>query len=638
MKVKEMRRKIDSLFDEAHLFDGVEFLYLMMRVEGPKTDRSDYFVKLRDQLKFDAAAVKTDEFFKHDLLEFIANIINLASQRPYSYAPFYRLSKGLGRKPSLVDKLRFLIRKASEAGKEDLVLLLRDAYGPTIALYERKAATKKDSSRAHNACKIFTRLLLEQYSRQLLKYKGQASYIKIPGFQVFELLVDDETGLYGFYSHYPGDGKSHFIRRKDNFDAVNLWFGKDERVEPWVGEIPFEDEWKVDGKRLHELGLRGRYNLDGYWLPIIYPSNPEPLIQEAESLSDDPDVQGCLFYILATGFMGIEFVVRTNIHLPYQTGNIGGQVHLHRCLDVEGGDSPHNVQVYDGWFPLDRLDPDEIKAAIEIIECVINRLVLAYNGHAEWRIKYGRSQISESLLKPSVEALSAFNNLIVGFPSEKNDADVLDLALDWYRRGRSTANVFMKFLYFYISIESVASAIANGDASFGLGYSKDSKSVRKTKRRECVEELYKLYYLDDPTKFVTSAYFDCVGPIKKTTKTVASLVFGEGHEFVSWLFDDSERGKSLHKIRSDIAHGFISMLSREQELLVRKRVGDISQIANAFLRRLASSLPADQPLSETRLEFTSTLKFSDPRNTLVIRDPQAIVRMEDWRIRPEWVS
>jgi len=636
MDIREKRKIIHEVFEAAHNYSGIDFLYLLVRVEGMKADWTDYFLEVWNQLK-EKNDLSTSDLLTDDFLEFIASLLGLVAGEPYGWAPFYPLSQGLGRSPNLNDKLRFLIRKARESGSDAFADLLKDSYFPVITLSDKKSPTKIEAKRMHNSCKNFTRLFLDEYFQQLLKYRGQPRYIKV-GFQIFELLVDDQTGLYGFYSHYPGGGKSWWIRTPKNVDCANLTGGL--RVEPFVGLMPFEDEWKVDGKRLHELGFKGRYNTEGYWLPIIYPANPQPLLDEAKSFSDDPDIQGCFFYVLATGFHGIEFVVKTNIHLPYKTGSIGNQVHFHRCLDdeKEGSPSPHNFQVYDGWFPLDSLQPDDFKGAFEIIGRVINRLVLAYNGVAEWRIKYRFAEKIEPLLLPDADAMTAFNSLLLDFPKGK-DADVLDFALDWYRRGRVVTNVFASFLYYYISIESVAQAVWDGDADFGLNFTKETKPQRKKKRRECIEEAFKKYYETDPEKFVRIAYFACLGTLKSTTETVAKLVFGEEHSYVARLFENSaEDGKSLSKLRSEIAHGLVSMLSRADERVVGKRLDEMARISKEFLIRLALSLTPEMPIPDNAVPFTSLRPLSDPRNSLVIRDVQGLVSLEDWRIKGEWVA
>jgi len=42
--------------------------------------------------------------------------------------------------------------------------------------------------------------------------------------------------------------------------------------------------------------------------------------------------------------------------------------------------------------------------------------------------------------------------------------------MDWYVRGRTSNNIFLRFLSYYISLESVASAIIEGDADINLGF------------------------------------------------------------------------------------------------------------------------------------------------------------------------
>lgn len=157
--------------------------------------------------------------------------------------------------------------------------------------------------------------------------------------------------------------------------------------------------------------------------------------------------------------------------------------------------------------------------------------------------------------------------------------------------------------------------------------------------RECLEQKYKEFYDTDPEKFVRSAYFDCLGTLKSTTEKVVKLVFGEQHPYLTNLFEKSkEDGKSLSKLRSDIAHGLISMLSRPEEMIVRKRLSEMSQISCDFLTRLALSLTPEQPIPAKTVPFTSSRPLSDPRNSLVIRDVQGLVDLDEWLIKAEWIS
>ena len=92
----------------------------------------------------------------------------------------------------------------------------------------------------------------------------------------------------------------------------------------------------------------------------------------------------------------------------------------------------------------------------------------------------------ERVLKPSEDELHIFNSMLQDFP-DTEDAIILDVAVDWYNRAKTSIIIFASFLSYYVAIENVAQSIADGKADFGLNYVKDSKSERKRKREECIE-------------------------------------------------------------------------------------------------------------------------------------------------------
>src|SRR5205814_445061 len=125
-------------------------------------------------------------------------------------------------------------------------------------------------------------------------------------------------------------------------------------------------EWRVGEKRLHEIGLPGRYNTLGEWRPMVYEGSTEWMDKEIQSLTSDPDVQGALFYIYCTAHHLIEFVVSGDIDLPYdnpvQFGTARYPVHISKCPQKDEWD-PH-LRIYDGWVFLHSLSVEEIERAL----------------------------------------------------------------------------------------------------------------------------------------------------------------------------------------------------------------------------------------------------------------------------------
>ena len=135
------------------------------------------------------------------------------------------------------------------------------------------------------------------------------------------------------------------------------------------------------------------------------------------------------------------------------------------------------------------------------------------------------------------------------------------------------------------------------------------------------------------------AYFDCVVSLKNKTKKIVELVFGIDHSYINRLFDDDSEDKmSLLKIRSGIAHGSLSLLDKDDELLVAKRLPEIAQITKEFLTRLIFSIKPKDEIPIWSVNFTSQHTFADPRNTLIVKNEHGIIIGDDWKIRPEWIE
>jgi len=241
-----------------------------------------------------------------------------------------------------------------------------------------------------------------------------------------------------------------------------------------------------------------------------------------------------------------------------------------------------------------------------------------------------------SCATPDENDLKILDETFKYFP-KTDDSIVLDAAIDWYNRGSTTRNVFNKFLCFYIALESVCTAIADGDADFGLGYRHKDKKERKIERIECIKIKYNQLYATDPIEFVEKAYFDCVLSLKEKVHSVTEIVFGQGHPYINTLFEKGEDGYSLNGIRGQLAHGRKTLLFKQEEILVRKRLNEIKRIAYEFIMRLTFQLKPIDPLPTWSQKHASTMSAADPRSLLVINREDALPS-KDWRIRPEWIE
>src|SRR2546427_13263611 len=106
--------------------------------------------------------------------------------------------------------------------------------------------------------------------------------------------------------------------------------------------------------------------------------------------------------------------------------------------------------------------PVDSGSTIAMIGVAANRMAFAYGGAVDWRIKYRMVERSGSgsCATPSREDLHILDALLRNFP-QTDDAIILDAAIDWYNRGRSSRNIFTAFLCYYIALESVSVAVAD---------------------------------------------------------------------------------------------------------------------------------------------------------------------------------
>jgi len=640
---------LGPLFKAAASRGGINFTYALLRVAGETYNTPDPFLILQSKLmELDWAASEDAILSQYCALatceaplELLANLLRCARGEPYHMFPFLHLYRGEfphGSKPTAVEMAEDVALTATQDGKPEISQLLRDAYTPDIlaAVVPGDAApAKAQIEEALRKCALFLSAFLKVYSEVRLEFRELPRFHKLLGFQVLELLVDEETGLYGIKVHLPSGESACLLRRPDSTKCVNVEPGPPLRF-CMSGLTKAPDEWRVGTKRLYEIGLPGRYNKLGEWKPIDYQGGDHaPIGARAEAASPDPDVQGALFYIMCTGHWVVEFALLAPLELPSEQVTLGERFHLYRCPPLQGlAEGSRYQRVYDGWWDLESIEPDAIRLAISEIGLHVNMMALAYRVSASWQLKYRMRDISRGCTCPSEDGLLALDSML-GNLSRTDDAFVLHAAIDWYNRGTSARNVFAEFLCYYIAMESVAIALHEGKADFGMGYvpARVPKKRREQQRDECIARKYEELYATSPTRFVEEAYSKCVVGLAQQVRGVAEHIFGHDHEYVHALFKERD-GYSLSSMRSRIAHGRLSLRRREHEDLVWSRVYEMSRIAREFLMRLALRLGPDAAIPRWSQSSLIGVSGFDPRGFLVA-SPELLPN-KDWRIRPEW--
>jgi hypothetical protein len=570
----------------------------------------------------------------------VTNLLLCKQGKPYDPFPFEALYSGHVSKrvkPSTFQIVQQVTKMATEAGQVALAGFIDEAF-PAKVLQgcEHDGPLPADHAGVQDALTklhSFLACLLAIYFEERLKFRKGPRLAKLAGFEVIEVLVDEESGLHGFRMHFSTGSSSIFDRTADSTTCINIT--PRTPLAFYIGELEKRrPEWRVGDKRLYEVGLPGRYNAPGEWKPLVYPGESQGLQKDVRSLSDDPDVQGSLFYMMCTGHRVIEFVVRTNIDIPLNDFSFGEHLHLFKCPPLEPHSSQSgNERLYDGTYELDSIDGNSITFAIAMIGIGVNRMAFAYGGIATWRLKYPPTIQGLGVATPTKEDLQVLDSLLRNFP-ERNDAIILDNAIDWYNRGQSERSVFTSFLCFYIALESIAIAVTEGDADLGLAFSSKTKEEKAQVRSRCIAEKYSELYTTDPERFVTEAYFDCVIGLNRRIRQIAELVFGTRHDYLDALFKKRD-GHSLSEIRSMLAHGRLALLDRDDEQLVRARLPEIAKISREFLTRVIFLLKPSDALPTWSQHHSISMTMSDPRMTMIVSDIR-MLPTKDWRIRPEW--
>lgn len=626
----------------------VEYIYTLVRVAGYGEGKDSLLLL---QSRFDTVQRKNSsvEYFNvlreailnEEIYILLANLSNCSLGKRYNSYPFMHLYKddeyGVKR-PSPIEYINELINIFSNEKYKKLIRSIKNVFNANILSYlQSEFSIKRSDSFSKNNKNLFEfiRTLINMYFDERLKFKDSPKLYKcLPYYEVLELLIDDSLGLIGFRVYFSNGNSAFFTRTRENTACLNLV--PSDGVAFQVGNIEQpKKEFRIGNKRLYEIGLPGRYNNLGEWKPIIYP-DAKAIDEEAAAVSSDERVQGIFFYMVCTGHRGIEFVVRTTLELPLEFMNFGKDFHLYKCQSKENDRKSNDLtHIYDGHMSLETGSIEEIETGLRRIGYIMNIIGFTYGVPIDWRIKYRRLEYYEPIVKPSVDDLKVLNNVLNNVPSDGNDADIMNSGLDWYVRGRTSKNIFIRFLSYYIAIESVSLAISSDKGNFGITLKHETKSERKKRKIEGIQQLHDKMYSANPIEFVNQAYSNYVVSIKNDTRQVVESVFGPKSEYLSSLFD---KKPSLCSIRGKIAHGSMAMWEKDNEILVREHLKEMQDISWEFLMRIILKLKPSESLPDWYETHSIDIQTIDPRSTLWCSDENIFPHGVDWSIRPEWVD
>ncbi len=642
----DIKSPLLELFKSANESGHEEFLYTLLRVQGMQSNYEDPLINFKTHLEKTNNIPSNGVLDDHHILitqikvySLIANLIRCTQGKHYRSNPFNHLnlsdpfSYSLTDHINIIKELIIMSNRSKIAGLGELFIKCFPIYILEQIIENELNRKPLSLGKTIKVIQEFLLIFLDIYFTCLREYKSLTKLFKLPNFEVLELLVDDTIGLYGFNLNFSNGSKATFARHMNDIQCTNVMLG--DPINFMAGNLSKKrNEWMIGDKHLYEVGLPGRYNENGQWKPLIFPGDSKIIEKDLNSFSEDPDVKSALFYMRCTGHKVIEFVVRTNIELPWKNTTFSDDFHLWKCSPIEDDKfCDPNICVYDGWIDIKDTEPEAIKSALLRIKLGINRLAFAYDSSVVWRLKYSGILELQGKPTPSEDDLDLLDSLLKRFPNTE-DGDYLEMAIEWYNSGNSSNNVFNEFLCYYIAMECVAVPIAERKVDFGFKFQKKSKPERAKDRDSCIQKFYEKYYAEDRGRFIRESYFDCIVSLKEKTKAVIEVVFGSGHSYLDDLFSKRD-GFSLSDIRSKLAHGSFTLLSVEERNIVRDRRHEIKTIVRELLFRLIFSLKPSEEIPAWSGYHKAAMDTSDPRNTKVASQ-DSMFPNKDWRIRPEW--
>lgn len=476
---------------------------------------------------------------------------------------------------------------------------------------------------------IFFSEFINKYKDELKSFVKTQRYFKLKNYEVMELLID-KRGLYGFKIHFSNGSYAKYERNKEGTDSLNLAPGNG-GLSMMIGKREdLTNEWKVDGKRLYELGVDGRYNKIGEWKPIVYPPDGDTSKFQKEALElggENKDVASIIFYMLCTGYRVIEFAVKSKIKFPMESLTFNEGVYL---VEVESSSTESEV-IYDGWMELKSATPEKIEEGLQTIQKIITGLSFSFDAPVVWCIKYSLYVRDCGLAAPTEKDLKLYDKVLQEMENDKQL--VISSAIDWYQKGVASDNIFNAFICYHIAVEGLAMKLANGELEASNFFGFEKKKEKPEDIKKCIDKYYKDFYEKNPKRFLQDAYFECGKPINRLLKKSFVAVFGEKSREYSEYFKDQS---NIIKIRSNIVHKSYSDWNFEGKKVIYKKLPILKEIAKKFILRVSLKYKKTRKSPEWSNEFIISLNTKSPNSTLIVSDLKTLPA-NDWKIKSEWI-
>lgn len=606
-----IKKIIFSLFQDAQKKNGVQYLFAILRVGGIESYSEDPLLTFNHQI-FTSKVTPAEIASAKDFWALVTNLSLIAGG--YSYNPYiFGTSEGT----NYIEESKKLVAK-------DLAKTL-DKIFPN----PNEKITSEQTE--------FLNRFFAHFKRRIESFLTEPKFIKLPGFEVLELLVDDPAGLYGFKLHFSNGSNAEYIRHSKGTSAINL-MPEASGIGFMIGDLSKQkQEWRVGDKELYEIGLPGRYNSPGEWMPIVYPGNSDRFKNKALDATEDERIQGVLFYMYCTGYRVIEFVVKMAVKMPKKITTLPGGVELElvpQNSPIKGMTDLENEFVYDGSLYLEDPKIETIKKGLDTIQRTIDGIAFTFSNPAKWKVKYTIKGHTSGAALPKPNDLTILSKLIEGAQSE---ADMtIDTAINWYKIGLLTDNRLNAFLCFHIAIEGLAVKLANGElkASKFFGITKEDNATKEQRVKDTYDEYYKNYYSSDLKKLINDAYFDCIRTITSDMKRGFIAVFGKDNPAIDEYFKGKD---SIYSLRGKLAHGEYSDWHYDEYMKVWGKLWAVQEIAKGFITRVLMQIPAGTERPAWSGHHVFSMPMDRPTHALVVSKLD-MFPIKDWTIKADWID
>lgn len=259
-----------SLFNRAQKADFLEFIYTILRVEGMSQGHWDPMIEVSEAIDdFNVLLVKCAKKreYKRQLrlallmychavemsapYDILTNLLACIDKSYYKISPFQHLRKekkgSLFQAPvSTSSKVKEIRKLALEIGEDRLDEIFEDIYNKDIrnAFDHSDYCLSNESfhivgsgpgflipiddilvlvNRALSFYSAFFNVYYS-YKRGFYSSDEKRRLCKLPNYEVFELLINKEEGLYGFHVHFSNGQKATFERHKEEVITDNISF------------------------------------------------------------------------------------------------------------------------------------------------------------------------------------------------------------------------------------------------------------------------------------------------------------------------------------------------------------------------------------------------------------------------------